>query len=69
MWNLAYDEVLRTPRASGVTVVGYADDTLVLGTGRTRLEAKRCAELGAAQATMVFRKLGLRTNDEKTEAM
>lgn len=52
-----------------MTVVGYADDTLVLGTGRTRLEAKRCAELGAAQATMVFRKLGLRTNDEKTEAM
>lgn len=62
--------VRRDPENSdGVTIIGYADDTLVLGFGRTRTDAKRCAELVAAQAVRVLRKIGLSINEEKTEVI
>lgn len=47
--SMAYDRVLRVNGPSEATIVDYADDTLVVGTGRTWREAKRCVETGPAR--------------------
>lgn len=46
LWNLIYDSVLKVNRPSGATIVGHADDTMVMKTGWTWREAKRCTETG-----------------------
>ncbi|XP_045772161.1 uncharacterized protein LOC123872074 [Maniola jurtina] len=44
LWNLAYDAVLRVTVPSGITLVCYADDTMVLAEGNTFEETSRLAE-------------------------
>ena len=46
LWNLGYDWVLRGALLPGMSVICYADDTLVTARGKTFLEAARLAELG-----------------------
>lgn len=35
LWNLIYDSMLKVNRPSGATVVGHADDIMVMKTGWT----------------------------------
>ncbi|XP_072933739.1 uncharacterized protein [Epargyreus clarus] len=49
LWNIAYDAVLRTVLPDGVSIVCYADDTLVLTEGECFSRTVRLAELGVAR--------------------
>lgn len=48
LWNIAYDEVLRTALPAGCNVICYADDTIVIAGGRTWREAVNRAGLAVA---------------------
>jgi len=73
LWNIAYDYVLRIARLgtrpSGCSIVGYADDTLVLCAGNTRDAV--CFNINA-YLKLVLRRikfLGLEVAPEKTEVV
>ncbi|XP_072949802.1 uncharacterized protein [Epargyreus clarus] len=61
LWNIAYDAVLRTMLPPGVSIVCYADDTLVLAEGVSFSRTARLAELGVARVIAKIRGLGLQT--------
>lgn len=44
LWNIAYDRVIRLEAIPGCKIIGYADDTLILASGRTSIEAARLAQ-------------------------
>lgn len=67
LWDMAYSAVLRTYKSQ--RAIGYADGVLVLGTGRTWLEARRVAETCVACIDRAIRRLDLRTCDGKTEVI
>lgn len=69
LWDMAYGAVLRTYKSQRAMAIGYADGVLVLGTGKTWLEARRVAETGVACVGRAIRRLDLRTCDGKTEAI
>lgn len=69
LWNFAYDVVLRAKLPSGVHVLCYADDTLILATGDSVEETIRLAELGTAHVVRKIHEMGLRIAPQKTEAM
>ncbi|CAK9799117.1 Putative 115 kDa protein in type-1 retrotransposable element R1DM [Anthophora plagiata] len=69
LWDLAYDVVLRTALPLGVSVTCYADDTLVLASGRGWRRVVRLAEMGVACAVSCIRRLGLEVSASKTEAL
>ncbi|CAB3254621.1 unnamed protein product [Arctia plantaginis] len=69
LWNLAYDAVLRTSLPPGLSVVCYADDTLVLAGGHGFQEALELAEIGVACVVQSISGLGLRVAPHKTEAL
>ncbi|XP_046976610.1 uncharacterized protein LOC124542724 [Vanessa cardui] len=68
-WNLAYDAVLRVELPAGVSVICYADDTLVLACGLSFEMTRRRAELGVELVVAKICKLGLRIAPHKTEAL
>ncbi|CAK9799120.1 Retrovirus-related Pol polyprotein from type-1 retrotransposable element R1 (Fragment) [Anthophora plagiata] len=69
LWDLAYDGVLRVALPPGVSITCYADDTLVLATGREESRVVRLAELGVACVVAGIRGLGLQISPRKTEAL
>ncbi|CAG9557742.1 unnamed protein product [Danaus chrysippus] len=69
LWNLGYDFVLRGALPTGLSVVCYADDTLVVARGDDLSEAKARAEAGAALIVRRIEMLGLRVGLGKTEAL
>ncbi|XP_072931478.1 uncharacterized protein [Epargyreus clarus] len=69
LWNLAYDVVLRTELPRGVSVICYADDTLVLAEGETFEGTTRLAELGVARVVAKIRGIGLSVAENKTDAL
>ena len=46
LWNLGYDWLLRCRLFPGMSVICYADDTLVTARGLNYEEAARLAEVG-----------------------
>lgn len=68
LWDLAYDDVLRSERPPGCTAVCYTDDTLLLASGRDWADTRRKAEECAAGILRDIRELGLTANAAKTEA-
>lgn len=40
LWNLTYDQVLRVELPVGASLIGFADDTLVVATGETSEEVE-----------------------------
>ena len=69
LWNIAYDCVLtRTVLPEGCSLVCYADDTLLLATGRGWAEVRDRAEAGLNATVEVIRSIGLRVSLPKTEA-
>ncbi|XP_061380962.1 uncharacterized protein LOC133319719 [Danaus plexippus] len=67
--ELGYDFVLRGALPTGLSVVCYADDTLVLARGDDLAEAKARAKAGAGLIVRRIQMLGLRVGLEKTEAL
>ncbi|XP_068619380.1 uncharacterized protein [Battus philenor] len=66
---LAYDAVLRVSLPAGVSVVCYADDTLVVASGDNFERARELAELGTEVVVAKIRGLGLEIAPNKTEAL
>ncbi|CAK9820186.1 Putative 115 kDa protein in type-1 retrotransposable element R1DM [Anthophora quadrimaculata] len=69
LWDLAYDVVLRAALPPGVSVICYADDTLVLASGSGGRRTIRLAEFGVACVVARIRDLGLQIAPHKSEAL
>ncbi|XP_050559942.1 retrovirus-related Pol polyprotein from type-1 retrotransposable element R1 isoform X2 [Spodoptera frugiperda] len=69
LWNIGYDWVLRTDLPNGVSVVCYADDTLVLAHGRSHQAAANLMARAVATVVARIRQLGLEVALHKSEAM
>ena len=65
----AYDSVLRCPMPPGAGMVCYADDTLVLASGRWWNDAACLTETAVACAVRAIRRLGLSVSPAKSEAL
>jgi len=69
LWNLGYDWELRGALFTGLGVVYYADDTLVMARGDGWQEAARRAEAGMALVVRRMEMLRLKVVAHKTEAI
>lgn len=69
LWNLLYDDVLRENMPSGVTLLGFADDTAVVVVAKDKEELKRKTEHALERARRKIEDLGLTIAAEKTEAV
>jgi len=69
LWNLGYNAVFRGALLMGLSVVCYADDTLVMARGDTWEEASCLARVGVALVVGRIRALGLTVALHKTEAV
>jgi hypothetical protein len=69
LWNIAYDRVLRLQFPADVELLGFADDTMVIASGRsiTELEMKTHEVLGLVSEEIS--RLGLSLAVNKTEAV
>ncbi|KAJ0175991.1 hypothetical protein K1T71_008165 [Dendrolimus kikuchii] len=69
LWNIAYDWTLRCRVLPGVSVVCYADDTLIAARGRTHRQACLLGTAGVSTIVGRIRRLGLEVALQKTEAV
>ncbi|TLM46166.1 reverse transcriptase family protein, partial [Acinetobacter baumannii] len=69
LWNIGYDWVLRGALLPGLSVICYADDTLVVARGGSFAESARLATAGVAHVVGKIRRLGLDVALSKSEAM
>lgn len=69
LWNIGYDWALRGALLRGLSVVCYADDTLVTARAKTFEDAVRLATVGVTHMVERIRKLGLTVALDKTEAI
>lgn len=69
LWNIGYNWVLRGVLLPRMTVICYADDTLVTARGSSYAEAARLATVGATLVVQRIRMLGLEVALHKTEAI
>ena len=69
LWNLGYDEILRATLPIGVHITCYADDTLLVASGREWNSAIRLMEVGLAALVKKLNNLGLEIAAQKTEAV
>ncbi|XP_063824558.1 uncharacterized protein LOC135074189 [Ostrinia nubilalis] len=69
LWNLGFNWLLRGVLLAGMSVICYADDTLVTARGKTFGAAARLASAGGKLVGRRIRRLGLKVALEKTEAL
>lgn len=69
LWNMAYDQVLRVEFQANVSLIGFADDTLVVASGRTSEEVEESANNALSVVAGKIRELGLSLAIEKSEAV
>jgi hypothetical protein len=69
LWNIGYDRALDHHLPAGVSLVCYADDTLVVVSGDSWSEARRTARAGMDVVLRRIRLLGLSVALRKTEAI
>lgn len=69
LWNMAYNAVIALEPLPGCKILGYADDTLILASGRTSVEATRMAQRQTRLVIREIRKLNLEVATQKTEAI
>lgn len=69
LWNVGYDWVLRGSLLRGLSLVCYADDTLVTARAQEFPDAARLASVGTTHVVRRIGMLGLRVAVEKTEAI
>lgn len=58
LWNLGYDPIFRVAVPDGVEIIGYADDTLIMTTGRSWTRTLRAMEAAIAAVVKTINKLG-----------
>lgn len=69
LWNLAYNEVLRTALPVGCSLFCYADDTMIVAAGDTPEEACSLAEEAVKTVIEKVHSIGLNIAPAKTEAI
>jgi len=69
LWNLTYNFVLKARHVRGCHVIGYADDTFIVGTGEDVDTARSRVNEIVAKVLRRFDILGLSVAEEKTEAV
>ena len=69
LWNLGYNRVLETTLPTGVQLFCYADDTLVIATGKQWTRTLRLTEVAVAAITSRIGNLDLKIAAHKTEAL
>lgn len=69
LWNLTYDKVLGVQSIEGCSVLGYADDTLVIATASSMGLAMTRANLQTALVVKRIQELGLHVAAHKTKAI
>lgn len=69
LWNITYDTILRQQYEGVRSMLCYADDTLVLVSGRTREELERRSSESIARVVSKIEEIGLKVAGEKTEAV
>jgi len=69
LWNLAYDQVLRTAIPPGCRLLCYADDTLVLARGGNWRKAREAANEALEAVVRSIQAMGLEVAPHKTEAL
>lgn len=69
LWNIGYNWVLRGALLPGLTLVCYADDTLIVAGGESWPQTLQLATVGVALVVGRIRTLGLRVALSKTEAI
>lgn len=69
LWLLSYNSVLNMPLPYNATLVGYADDTLILVSGSNVEETVRRAQLCAGLIADQIKSLGLELAVVKTDAL
>ena len=67
--NLGYNRVLETALPTGVQLFCYADDTLVVATGKKWTRMLRLAKVAVASIISKIRDLDLKIAAHKTEAL
>lgn len=69
LWNIAYDQIMRMETLPGCRIIEYTDDTLILVSGTTSVEAAKMARRQTCAVVRVIRGLGLQVATSKTECM
>lgn len=69
LWNVGYDEVLRTVLSPGATAIEYADDTILIVGASSWDETKALANLTVNCVYQAITRLGLRVASKKSEAV
>lgn len=69
LWNVAYDWVLRTPLEKNSSIIGYADDTLILSRSHNIEEALAEANLQTSRVIKRIKELELTIAEKKTSVV
>lgn len=69
LWNMTYDQVLRVSLPSGVSVIGFADDILVIVQGKTCAAVEDQMNTALNSISNKISTLNLTLAVEKTEAV
>lgn len=69
LWNVLYDDVLKTPLPRDTTAIGYADDTAILVESKTAEDLKNKANQALKQITDAIKAHDLEIAAQKTEAI
>lgn len=69
LWNLAYNSVLTTALPLGASLIGFADDTLLVAHGKTTSEVEAIATSALDTVSAKIAGLGLVIAVEKTQAV
>lgn len=69
LWNITFDQVLRGRMEKGCRLLAYADDTLILATGKSVERARLRANLQIASTIKKIKDLKLEVAAQKTEVV
>jgi len=69
LWNITYDEVLKLRLPSGTELLGFADDTLVVSSGKSIPELEERVNEALGLVAGKISDLGLEIATTKTEAV
>lgn len=69
LWNMTYDAVLRQVLPRGTEILGFADDTMVIGSGKSIVELEERVNAALDMVTGAIGGLGLDIAADKTEAV
>lgn len=69
LWNIAYDDIFQLALPLGVSLIGYADDTLIVATAKTAIEIQASANDALETVSAWISGAGLKLSVEKTEAV